>query len=249
MLCLDGLATVAEVYLERRAGARAASRCSPPTSSTSASCSPATTSWRSAAARSAPLLAVRRSPGRAGARRSSPSGNLRFFRTMLLGRAPGFAPGPAVVGPWRPVALRAAQRRSCSSSSTCAPRLEGDDGVLECERRCAAAAVARRRALELDAARADGDAERELPSGAATACGTELADPERRARGGRTPTATPALYELGDRRDAASEPCTRRPRRLPHAARPAPTWSATASACASTACRCSPAARCGRRST
>ena len=30
---------------------------------------------------------------------------------MLLGRAPGFAPGPAVVGPWRPVSLE--RRRGC----------------------------------------------------------------------------------------------------------------------------------------
>jgi len=30
---------------------------------------------------------------------------LRWFRTTLLGRAPGFAPEPAPVGPWRPIAL------------------------------------------------------------------------------------------------------------------------------------------------
>src|SRR5260370_22874183 len=33
------------------------------------------------------------------------NGNLRFYRTMLLGRAPGFAADPAAVGPWRPVRL------------------------------------------------------------------------------------------------------------------------------------------------
>ena len=32
-------------------------------------------------------------------------GGLRWFRTTLLGRAPGFAPGPAPVGPWRPIVL------------------------------------------------------------------------------------------------------------------------------------------------
>jgi beta-mannosidase len=57
----------------------------------------------------APLLAERRKP-RARWRTRLVEGNLRFFRTMLLGRAPGFAPSPAAVGPWRPVRLT--RRRS-----------------------------------------------------------------------------------------------------------------------------------------
>jgi beta-mannosidase len=53
----------------------------------------------------APLLDVPRRP-RARWRTALVShGNLRFHRTMLLGRTPGFAPGPAAVGPWRPVRL------------------------------------------------------------------------------------------------------------------------------------------------
>ncbi len=51
-----------------------------------------------------PLLRERRKP-RARWRTRLVDGNLRFFRTMLLGRAPGFAPGPAAVGPWRPVRI------------------------------------------------------------------------------------------------------------------------------------------------
>lgn len=49
-----------------------------------------------------PLLKQRRKP-RARWRTKLVDGGLRFHRTMLLGRAPGFAPGPAAVGPWRPI--------------------------------------------------------------------------------------------------------------------------------------------------
>jgi beta-mannosidase len=55
---------------------------------------------------------------------------LRFHRTMLLGRLPGIAPGPAPVGPWRGVTV--SRRRLvelCSLSAT--PSLRGADGLLQ----------------------------------------------------------------------------------------------------------------------
>jgi beta-mannosidase len=53
----------------------------------------------------APLLGERRRPRARWRSRLIANGNIRFFRTMILGRAPGFAPGPAAVGPWRAVRL------------------------------------------------------------------------------------------------------------------------------------------------
>ncbi len=53
----------------------------------------------------APQLTVTRRPRARWRTRVVADGNLRWFRTTLLGRAPGFAPRPAVVGPWRPVRL------------------------------------------------------------------------------------------------------------------------------------------------
>jgi beta-mannosidase len=60
----------------------------------------------------APLLARARKPRARWRTRLVADGNLRFHRTMLLGRAPGFAPGPPVVGPWRPVVLERRRRLS-----------------------------------------------------------------------------------------------------------------------------------------
>ena len=76
----------------------------------------------------APLLAVPRKP-RARWRTRLADGNLRFFRTALLGRAPGFAAGPAPVGPWRPVVLER-RRGFVVDELSLHPRLDGDAGVL-----------------------------------------------------------------------------------------------------------------------
>ena len=76
-----------------------------------------------------PLLRVSRRPRARWRTRLVSDGNVRFFRTMLLGRAPGFAPGPAVVGPWRPVRL---ERRHdvVVESLELRPRLDGQHGTL-----------------------------------------------------------------------------------------------------------------------
>jgi beta-mannosidase len=73
-------------------------------------------------------LGTRRKP-RARWRTKVADNRLRFFRTMLLGRCPGFAPGPAAAGPWRPVWL---ERRRVLAVEEVAlrPRLDGADGVL-----------------------------------------------------------------------------------------------------------------------
>jgi beta-mannosidase len=57
-------------------------------------------------------------------------GNLRWFRTSLLGRAPGFSPGPPIVGPWRPVTLER-RRDIVVEDVRLRATLDGDDGVLD----------------------------------------------------------------------------------------------------------------------
>ncbi len=103
VLCLDGLATLSEVYVNSThvlSGRSMFAAHEVDLSSFAGDecelliCCRALT----------PELAVRRRP-RARWRTALVDGNLRFFRTMLIGRAPSFAPGPAVVGPWRPVRL------------------------------------------------------------------------------------------------------------------------------------------------
>lgn len=54
---------------------------------------------------------------------------LRWFRTTLLGRAPGFAPEPDPVGPWRPVTM-VRHRRIVVEDWTRQASLEGAGGMI-----------------------------------------------------------------------------------------------------------------------
>jgi beta-mannosidase len=130
VLALDGIATVAEVFLNGRrilasesmfaahrldVGARLNGR------NELAICCRALT----------PRLKERRKPRARWRTKLVAEGNLRFFRTMLIGRAPGFAPGPAVVGLWRPVALER-RRGLVVQQPRLRARVDGTAGVLEC---------------------------------------------------------------------------------------------------------------------
>jgi beta-mannosidase len=80
----------------------------------------------------APRLRARRRPRARWRTRLVADGNLRFFRTMLLGRAPGFAPGPAAVGPWREVLLER-RRRVVVDALSLRPSVDRADGRLAVE--------------------------------------------------------------------------------------------------------------------
>jgi beta-mannosidase len=128
VLALDGLATVAEVHLNGRIVLASESMFLPHRLDVGGVlredneiliCCRALT----------PLLAERRRP-RARWRTRVAEGNLRFFRTALLGRAPGFSRGPAPVGPWRPVRLE--RRRGLAVESLAARgRLRGETAEVE----------------------------------------------------------------------------------------------------------------------
>ena len=105
LLHLDGIATVSETYLNGELIDRADSMFVARTLDVSALLT-ATNELTICCRALQPLLAVRRAPRARWRTKLVANGNLRFFRTMLLGRAPGFAPEPAPVGPWRGVRLR-----------------------------------------------------------------------------------------------------------------------------------------------
>ena len=74
-----------------------------------------------------PVLAESRRPRARWRTRVVPNGNLRWIRTSFYGRAPGFAAGPPLVGPWRPVELLEQPRLRADVRTN----VDGHDGVIE----------------------------------------------------------------------------------------------------------------------
>ena len=127
-LCLDGIATVAEVYLNGELVLESDSMFAAHELEVAGRLK-ASNELAIRCRALGPLLGVRRRPRARWRTRLVADGNLRFFRTMLLGRLPGIAPGPAAVGPWRPVRLER-HRNLEVKELTLRSRLQGEEGVL-----------------------------------------------------------------------------------------------------------------------
>ncbi|MGA9859387.1 MAG: hypothetical protein WBQ18_16095 [Solirubrobacteraceae bacterium] len=131
VLVLDGLATVAEVFLNGHRLLVSESMFAAHRVDVTAAVA-AENELAICCRALAPHLARRRKPRARWRTKLVSEGNLRFHRTMLLGRAPGFAPGPAVAGLWRPVALERRSGLVVEGQPWLRARLDGGDGVLEC---------------------------------------------------------------------------------------------------------------------
>ncbi len=137
LLELEGLATVADVWLNGEHLARSESMFRP--------CRARVQALRQdnelviCCSALAPRLAERRPRPRwksAGASHQ----NLRWFRTTLLGRQPGWTVTPAPVGPWRPVRLRPwGSHQVLSRWLEARPQAGGAGGTVSVELRCTTA--------------------------------------------------------------------------------------------------------------
>ena len=141
VLGLDGLATVAEVYLNGALVLESASMFTAhEIDVTDVIGAENELSIRCLAL--TPLLAMARRPRARWRSRLVAERNLRFFRTMLLGRTPGFAAGPAVIGPYRPVWL-ARRGAPALMAVTLRSRLDGASGQVTMHGQLAEGAPAR----------------------------------------------------------------------------------------------------------
>jgi beta-mannosidase len=102
LLRLDGVATVYEVFLNGERIGSGETMFAAAAIDIGSALTPDTNELAICCRALSRRLGERRKP-RARWRTRLADNRLRFHRTMLLGRCPGFAPGPAAVGPWRPV--------------------------------------------------------------------------------------------------------------------------------------------------
>jgi beta-mannosidase len=127
-LQLDGIATVSEVYVDGELALESESMWASHVVKL-----PAMTTREhelSIACRAlGPRLAKRRRPAPRWRTRVVNQSNLRWYRTMMFGRSPGFAPSPAPVGPWRPIHLTPADRPGINELRI-RPAVDGEVGVV-----------------------------------------------------------------------------------------------------------------------
>lgn len=97
-LRFDGIATLATIFVDGSKAAESSSMWVPLELPIAAGRHDVEVRCRALA----PELAVPRKPRARWRQKVAYDNNLRWFRTTLNGRAPGFAPGPPVVGLWRP---------------------------------------------------------------------------------------------------------------------------------------------------
>jgi beta-mannosidase len=120
-LRFDGIATLATILLDGEAVAESLSMWVPVEVPIAAGLHRIEVHCRALA----PELEVPRKPRARWRQKVAYHNNLRWFRTTLNGRAPGFAPGPPVVGLWRPVWFVAGEPKFEIRA-----RIEGADGVV-----------------------------------------------------------------------------------------------------------------------
>ncbi len=130
VLCLDGLATVADVWLNGRAVLHSENMFVAHEVDVTAALRRGSSNELCIRFKALdPLLAIRRPRPRWRAPMVEHQ-QLRWFRTTLLGRTPGWSPPAAPVGPWRDIRLEYRSRPSLAGINL-RPRVSGTDGTLE----------------------------------------------------------------------------------------------------------------------